>query len=92
MGEGNCLKYLKRGWNRKERGSKNFKKEGKLSQGVGALKKGGQLEPSYKLCVSSTNNLAVDEIPLIRSLMCIKKNKSPKIESCGTPASTGVHA
>ena len=41
MGEGNCLKYLKRGWNRKERGSKNFKKEGKLSQGVGALKKGG---------------------------------------------------
>ena len=40
---GNCLKYLKRGWNRKEgRGNKVFKKGGggKLSQGVGALKRG----------------------------------------------------
>ena len=27
--EGNCLKYLKRGWNKKEgRGNKDFKKEG----------------------------------------------------------------
>ena len=33
---------LKRGWNRKEgRGSKDFKKGGKLGQGVGALKGGG---------------------------------------------------
>ena len=39
--EGNCLKYLKRGWNRKEgKGSKDFKKRGgRLDQGVGALKK-----------------------------------------------------
>ena len=38
--EGNCLKYLKRGWNRKEgKGSKDFKKGAdKLDQGVGALK------------------------------------------------------
>ena len=41
-GRGNCLKYLKRGWNRKEgRGHKDFKKGGKLGQGVGALKRGG---------------------------------------------------
>ena len=33
---GNCLKYLKRGWNRKEgRENKDFKKGGKLGQGVG---------------------------------------------------------
>ena len=41
-GEGNCLKYLKRRWNRKEgRGNKDFKKEGNLGQGVGALKRVG---------------------------------------------------
>ena len=34
----NCVKYVKREWNRKEgRGKKNFKKWGKLGQGVGAL-------------------------------------------------------
>ena len=49
-GRGNCVKYLKRGCNRKEgRGDKDFKREGdKLGQGVGALKKEG-LEPPYKL-------------------------------------------
>ena len=39
----NCVKYLKRGWNRnEERGNEDFKKRGggKLGQGVGALKKG----------------------------------------------------
>ena len=45
-----------------------------------------------KIDVSSTNNLAVDDMPLARSLMHIKKNKGHKIESCGTPASTAVHA
>ena len=41
-GGGKCLKYLKRGWNKEEdTGNKDFKKEGKLGQGVGALKKGG---------------------------------------------------
>ena len=46
-GGGNCLKYLKRGWNRAEgRGHKDFKKGGKLGQGVGILKGGGGgLEP-----------------------------------------------
>ena len=40
-----CLKYLKRRWNRKkERENKEFKKGGNLGQGVGALKKGGGLE------------------------------------------------
>ena len=49
-GRGNCLKYLKRGWNRKEgRRNKDFEKgKGELGQGVGALKKGG-LEPLYEL-------------------------------------------
>ena len=37
--EGNCLKYLKRGWNRKDRWeNKDFKEGGKLGQGVGVLK------------------------------------------------------
>ena len=52
-GGGNYPKYLKRGWNRKEgRGNKDFKKGNKLGQGVGALKRrrGGGLEPPYKLC------------------------------------------
>ena len=45
----NCLKYLKKGWNRKEgRGNKDFKKGGKLGQGVGALERG--LKLPYKLC------------------------------------------
>ena len=41
---GDCLKYLKRGWNRKEgRANKDLKKKwggGKLDQVVYALKKG----------------------------------------------------
>ena len=43
----NCLKYLKRGWNRnKGRGNKHFKKGGKLGQEVGALKRAGLEYPS----------------------------------------------
>ena len=38
----NCLKYLKRGWNRKEgRENKDFKNGGQAGQGMGALKMGG---------------------------------------------------
>ena len=53
-GGGNCLKYLIRGWNRKEgRGNKDFQKErGKLGQGVSSLK-GGGLEPPYELSIFS---------------------------------------
>ena len=41
-GGGNCLKYLKMGWNRKEgRANKYFKKGGKLGQGVGSSKREG---------------------------------------------------
>ena len=41
-GGGNCLKYLKKEWNRKQgRGNKDFRKGGKLGQEVGALKGGG---------------------------------------------------
>ena len=50
-GGGNCLKYFERGWNRKDgRGQKDFKKGGKLGQGVGTLKKGG-LKPPFELWV-----------------------------------------
>ena len=46
---GNCLKYLKRGWNRKEgRGNKDFKKGRKAASRGECLKKRG-LEPPYKL-------------------------------------------
>ena len=56
-GGGNCIKYLKGGWNRKEgRGTKIFKKGrgwggggSKLGLGVDALKKVG-LEPPHELC------------------------------------------
>ena len=45
-GGGNCLKYLKKRWNRTEgRGHKDFKKGGKLGQGVAALKKEGDETP-----------------------------------------------
>ena len=48
-GEGNSMKYLKRGWNGKEgRGNKDFKKGGNLGQGVGTLRREG-LESPYKL-------------------------------------------
>ena len=61
MAEGGCvrvggtkIKYLKRGWNRKEgRGNKDFRNGGQLGSRVGCLKKGG-LEPPYKLCVATT--------------------------------------
>ena len=40
-GGANCLKYFKRRWNSKdERGNKDFKKAGKLGQGIKALKRG----------------------------------------------------
>ena len=55
-GGGDCVKYLKRGWNRKEgRGNKNFKEGGgELGQGVGALKRGDRnpLKNYGSLCVT----------------------------------------
>ena len=53
VGGGNCLKYLKRGGTEK-RGeyTKILKREDKLDQGVGALKKWG-LEPPYELCLTN---------------------------------------
>ena len=49
---GNCLKYLKRGWNRKEgRGNtKILRKAGRAGSRGGYLKKRG-LEPPYELCL-----------------------------------------
>ena len=59
LGWGTCLKYLKRGWNRKVgRRNKYFKRGDKLGQGVGALKVEG-LEPPYKLwyCFDNVSKL-----------------------------------
>ena len=53
-GRGNCLKYLKSGWNRKEgRGNKDFKKGGQAGSRGGCLIKRGLegLEPPYKLYI-----------------------------------------
>ena len=42
MRVGDCLKYLKRGWNKKEgRGNKDFKKGRQAGSRGGCLKKGG---------------------------------------------------
>ena len=42
------MKYLKRDWNRKEvRDKKDFKKDSKVGQGVGPLKR--ELETHYEL-------------------------------------------
>ena len=50
-GGGDCIKYFKRGWNRKDgRRNKDLKKVGQAWSRGGCLKKGG-LEP-YKLCYS----------------------------------------
>ena len=42
-GGGKCLKYLKKGWNRKKgRGNKDFKKWGQAGLRGGCLKKGAE--------------------------------------------------
>ena len=47
-GGGNCLKYLKRGWN------KDFQKEGQVGSRDGCLKQGGELEPISNYCFKKT--------------------------------------
>ena len=50
MGRGDCLKYLKREWNRKEgRGNKDFKKWGQAGSRGECLKKRGWNSLSYEL-------------------------------------------
>ena len=72
-GGGNCLKYLERGWNRKEgRGNKDLKKGGggKLGQGVGALKGGGDGTP---LPIMHYQNHINDQVILVQSFhFCIQ--------------------
>ena len=64
----NCLKYLKRGWNRKEgRGNKDFKKGGQAGTRGGCLKKGGKagwnpLTNYYiYIYIKTHNNVADDD-------------------------------
>ena len=67
-GGGNCLKYLKRGWNRKEgRGSKDFKKGGQGGAKGGCLKK-GVLEPPYELCHKELTQVRLIKQVLVTSL------------------------
>ena len=60
-----CLKYLKRGWNRKEgKGNKDLKKGGQLGQGVGALKMGrgaGTLLQTIFVCVKHIEDVKMCE-------------------------------
>ena len=68
-GGGNCLKYLKRGWNRKEgRGNKDFKKGGQAGSRGGCLKKGG-LEPPYKLWLLTVLKLVAHVYALLNILI-----------------------
>ena len=57
-GGGNCLKYFKGGWNKKEwSGSKKFKsgRSGKAGLRGACLKKGEGMEPLYELWVYPRN-------------------------------------
>ena len=48
----NCVKYLKRRWNRKEgRGSKNFKNRGQAGARGGCLQNGGGWNPLTNFAV-----------------------------------------
>ena len=60
VGGGDCLKYLKRGWNRtEERGHKDYKKEGQVGSRCGYLKKvRAGLEPPYELWLQKRVKLA----------------------------------
>ena len=47
---GNCVKYLKREWNRKEgKGNKDFKRGASWVKGLLSQKGGGGLEHPYEL-------------------------------------------
>ena len=60
-GGGNSLKYLKRGWNRKEgRGNKDFKKGGQAGSRGGCLKKGGNGTPLWTM---SLGKRSLSEFP-----------------------------
>ena len=57
-GERKCLKYLKRGWNRKEGwGHKDLKKGGQAGSRDGCLKngEGGAAGTPHKLCLLLNN-------------------------------------
>ena len=47
-GGGNCVKYLKKGGRGGETKNLKRKERGKLGQGVGALKRGGWLDPPLR--------------------------------------------
>ena len=54
-----CVKYLKRGWNRKEGGSKDFKKRGQARSRCRCLKKGSwnpltNYKPIWLYCIICT--------------------------------------
>ena len=78
---GNCLKYLKRGWNRAEgRGHKDFQK-GKLGQGVGVLKQGGAGTPLRTMIMQRfVQNLCNPGI--FRTVACSEPEEY--LESCQT--------
>ena len=64
-GGGNCVIYLKRGWNRKKgMANKHLKREGGEGQAGsrgGCLKKGA-LETPYKLCLSNIHKDGLNQL------------------------------
>ena len=76
MREGELSKILKRGWNKdKGRGNKDFKKGGKLGQGVGGLKKRGAgtllrtMITLIIICINAGCTSSAGDIPLLVSLI-----------------------
>ena len=74
---GNCLKSLKRGWNRNEgRGNKYFKKRGQAGSRGGCLKKGTGLElpyePSIRSFQAETSNQQFHTIQITSFLIYLK--------------------
>ena len=55
------------------RGNEDYKNGGKLGQGVGALKRGGGLEPPYELWLYGGMHNILDAVPEMKSLTDINK-------------------
>ena len=76
----NCVKYLKRRWNRKEgRGSKNFKKRGQAGARGGCLKKRRGWNPLTNYAVLETQFWFV-KYPLVARI-CKNFDRSNRVGS-----------
>ena len=61
---GNCLKYLKRGWDRKDgRGNKDFKKGASAGSRSWCLKKGGDWSPLQTIVFDLGISMGITQFP-----------------------------